>query len=313
LVQAVEEQVADRTAGSPMDPEIRWTSRSPREIAGELAEQGYIACRDTVRRILTDLLGLRRRQAVKNEAGSEFLFRDEQFQHIAARRTWYQRRGWPVVSIDTKKKELLGEFFRPGRASTDGVVRVLDHDFLPPGQRRLIPYGVYDVVQNEGFLFLATGTDTSELACDAVWRWWQRLGRRRYWHASGLLLLCDCGGSNGHRHHRFKEALHHLACDLRRDIEVAHYPPGCSKYNPIEHRLFCHVSRSWQSAVLRTIEVASQLAARVYTSTGLRLVPEIANRVYERGCQVSRDFLDNMPIDFHDFQPELNYTAPAWG
>jgi hypothetical protein len=312
LVPAVEEQVADRTAGSPVDPQIRWTSRSPREIAEKLAEQGYQACRDTVRRILTGVLGLRRRQAVKNEAGSEFPLRDEQFQHLTARRRWYERHGWPVISIDTKKKELLGEFFRPGRAYTDGVVRVLDHDFLPPGQSRLIPYGVYDVTRNEGLLFLARGADTSELACDAIRRWWQRLGRKRYWHASGLLVLCDCGGSNGHRHYRFKEALHGLACDLRRDIEVAHYPPGCSKYNPIEHRLFCHISRAWQSAVLRTIEVARELAARVCTSTGLQLITEIARHTYQKGQPVSRDFLNNLPIDFHHFLPELNYTAPSW-
>jgi hypothetical protein len=308
----VQEAVADRTAGSPVDPEIRWTNRSPREIACELAEQGYVACRDTVRRILTELLGLRRRQAVKDEAGREYPFRDEQFRHVARRRAWYERRGWPVISIDTKKKELLGEFFRPGRAYTDGVVRVLDHDFLPPGQTRLIPYGVYDVTRNEGLLLLATGADTSELACDAIWRWWQRLGRRRYWHASGLLVLCDCGGSNGHRHYRFKEELHSLACDLRRDVEVTHYPPGCSKYNPIEHRLFCHVSRAWQSAVLRTIEVARELAARVRTATGLRLVAELAEHVYEKGQKASRDFLHNLPIDFDDFLPELNYTAPSW-
>jgi hypothetical protein len=312
LVQAVDKAVADRTAGSPVDPQIRWTSRSPREIAEELAEQGFVVCRDTVRRILTGVLGLRRRQAVKNEAGCEFPFRDEQFQHIAARRRWYERRGWPVISIDTKKKELLGEFFRPGRAYTDGVVRVRDHDFLPPGQTRLIPYGVYDVRRNEGLLYLATGADTSALACDAIWRWWQRLGRKRYWHASGLLVLCDCGGSNGHRHYRFKEALHGLACDLNRDIEVAHYPPGCSKYNPIEHRLFCHISRAWQSAVLRTTEVARVLAARVQTSTGLQLVAEIARRIYEKGLQVSRDFVNNLPTNFNHFLPELNYTALSW-
>jgi len=309
LVEAVQEQVAERTAGSPVDPEIRWTHRSPQEIAEELAEQGYQAGCDTVRKILTDVLGLRRRQAVKNEAGSDYEFRDEQFQHIAARRRWYERRGWPVISIDTKKKELLGEFFRPGRAYTDGAVRVLDHDFLPPGQSRLIPYGVYDVRRNEGLLYLATGADTSELACDAIWRWWQRLGRKRYWHASGLLVLCDCGGSNGHRHYRFKEALHGLACNLNRDIEVAHYPPGCSKYNPIEHRLFCHISRAWQSVVLRTIQVARELAARVHTSTGLQLIPEIARRTYEKGQQVNREFLANMPIQFHKSLPELNYTA----
>lgn len=306
------EQVAERTAGSPVDPEIRWTSRSPREIAEALAEQGYSACRDTLRRIMTNLLGLRRRQAVKHEAGSEFAFRDEQFQHLAARRNWYEQRGWPVISIDTKKKELLGDFFRPGQAYTDGVVRVLDHDFLPTGQSRLIPYGVYDVTRNEGLLYLATGVDTSELACDAIWRWWQRLGRRRYWHASGLLVLCDCGGSNGHRQHRFKRALHELAGDLNRDIEVAHYPPGCSKYNPIEHRLFCHVARAWQSAVLRTIEVARDLAARVHTATGLRLLPEIARRTYAKTTPVSREFLDHPPLAFNDFLPQLNYTALAW-
>jgi Rhodopirellula transposase DDE domain len=309
LVEAVQEQVADRTAGSPVDPEIRWTSRSPQEIAEELAEQGYQACADTVRRILTEVLGLRRRQAVKNEAGQEYAFRDEQFQHLAARRRWYERKRWPVISIDTKKKELLGEFFRPGRAYTDGVVRVLDHDFPPPDQTRLIPYGVYDVARNEGLLYLAQGADTSELATDAIRRWWQRLGRQRYWHASGLLVLCDCGGSNGHRHYRFKEALHGLACDLKRDIEVAHYPPGCSKYNPIEHRLFCHISRAWQSAILRTVEVARQLADRVQTSTGLQLITEIARRTYAKGQQVSRDFLSNLPITFHTFLPELNYTA----
>ena len=312
MVEAVEEAVAERTAGSPVDPEVRWTSRSPQEIVAELAEQGYRACSDTVRRIMTDVLGLSRRQAVKCEAGSDYEFRDEQFQHIAARRAWYERRGWPVLSIDTKKKELLGEFFRSGQAYTDGVLKVLDHDFPPTSHSRLIPYGVYDVVRNEGLLLLATGSDTSQLACDAIRRWWQRQGRRHYWHASGLLVLCDCGGSNGHRLHCFKEQLHHLACDLRRDIEVAHYPPGCSKYNPIEHRLFCHLTRAWQGAVLRTIEVARDLTTRVHTTAGLTLITEIARRTYEKGRQVSRDFLAHMPIHFHDFLPNLHYTALSW-
>lgn len=312
LTEAVEAAVADRTAGSPVDPEVRWTNRSPQEISEELAEQGYAACADTVRKILTDELGLSRRQAVKNEAGRDYEFRDEQFRHIAARRAWYERRGWPVISIDTKKKELLGEFFRPGQAYTDGCLEVLDHDFPPAGQSRLIPYGVYDVTQNEGLLLLATGSDTSELACDAIRRWWHRQGRRWYWHASGILVLCDCGGSNGYRQHRFKEQLYYLACDLNRDIEVAHYPPGCSKYNLIEHRLFCHITRAWQGAVLRTIEVARDLARRVHTSTGLTLITEIARRTYEKGQQVSRDFLANLPIHFHNFLPDLNYTALSW-
>lgn len=313
LIEAVEEAVAERTAGSPVDAEIRWTNRSPREISAELAEQGFRASEDTVRHLLTEELGLSRRQAVKEESTREHPFRNEQFEHIARRRAWYERRGWPVLSIDTKKKELLGEFFRPGRAYTDGRFAVLDHDFPPDDQSRLIPYGVYDVTRNEGLLYLALGADTSDLACDAIWQWWRRLGSRHYWNAPRLLVLCDCGGSNGNRLHRFKEELHYLACDLCRTIEVAHYPPGCSKYNPIEHRLFCHVSRAWQGAALRTIDTACQLARRVATGTGLHLLPQIAQALYERGQQVSADFVEHLSIQFNRILPGLNYTAPAWG
>lgn len=296
-----------------MDEKIRWTNRSPAEIAQEVVEQGFSVCPDTVRTILSEELGLRRRQAVKDEAACNFRERDEQFRHIAWLRTWYERRGWPVISVDTKKKELLGDFFRPGRAYTDGVLHVQDHDFVT-SEQRLAPYGVFDTMHNEALLLLARGADTSELACDAIWRWWQRLGRPRYWRASGLLVLCDCGGSNGHRHHRFKENLCELAGRLHRDIRVAHYPPGCSKYNPIEHRLFCHVTRSLHSVVLRTIEIARELIARTTTASGLHVVAELARRAYLKGRKASAAFLEHMPIRRHDFLPELNYTAPAtWG
>jgi len=135
------------------------------------------------------------------------------------------------------------------------------------------------------------------------------LGRKQHWGVSRLLLLCDCGGSNGHRQHRFKEELCYLTRDLRLDIRVAHYPPGCSKYNPIEHRLFCHVSRALSAVVLKTIQVAKDFIGRTKTATGLRVVAEIARRMYQKGLKASRDFLDNNPILFHDFLPELNYTA----
>jgi hypothetical protein len=309
LVAALEQTIAQHTAGSPVDDGVRWTNRSPRDIAEELADHGFGVCPDTVRRLLVEELGLARRQAFKDEATRDFPFRDEQFQHIAQRRAWYERRGWPIISIDTKKKELLGDFFRPGRAYTDGLIRVLDHDFVTLGQGRMVPYGVYDVTHNEGLMLLALGSDTSELACDATRRWWERLGRRRYWHASGLLVLCDCGGSNGHRHYRFKEALHHLASWLNRPIEVAHYPPGCSKYNPIEHRMFSHVTRTMAGMVLKTLDLARDCIRRTTTSTGLHVLADIAHKTYEKGRQVARDFLHDMPILFNDFLPELNYTA----
>jgi hypothetical protein len=302
--------VADRLAGSPMDEAIRWTSRSPAEIADAVSEQGFEVSDDTVRTILTEEIGLRRRQAVKDEAGCNFPERDAQFRHIARRRAWYEDQGLPVVSIDTKKKEILGEFARPGQAYTDGLLHVADHDFVT-SEQRLVPYGVYDTVWNEGFFLLCRGADTSELACDAIGRWWQRLGRHYHDHADRILLLCDCGGSNGYRLLRFKEDLCALARRLGRDIEVAHYPPGCSKYNPIEHRLFCHVTRAMRCLVLRTIEIARTLIGRTTTTPGLHVVAEIARRTYVKGRKATAEFLSDPHITRHNFLPQLNYTASA--
>jgi hypothetical protein len=309
LVKAVADAVAEHTAGSPVDPNLLWTNRSPRKIAEEVAAEGFSVCADTVRRILTDALGLRVRQAIKDEATRKFPLRDEQFRHIARLQKSYHRRRCPVLSIDTKKKELLGDFFRPGTAYTDGEVHVLDHDFATQGDGRLVPYGVYDVYRNEGFMYLSVGPDTSRLACDAVWRWWQRLGQRRYRWFDGLLLLCDCGGSNGNRQHLFKEELHYLARDLGVPIRVAHYPPGCSKYNPIERRLFSQVTRTLQGVMLRTIEIAKRFMAHTATMTGLHVIAETARRTYFKGQKASVDFLNNMPVRFHHFLPELNYTV----
>ena len=301
--------MADHTAGSPVNPLLLWTNRSPREIADELARTGFEVGPDTVRTILTEDLGLSLRQAVKDEATCNFPQRDEQFEHIGRLRKTFQRVGCPVLSIDTKQKELLGNFYRKGRAYTNSRVHVLDHDFATQGHGRMVPYGVYDVARNEGLMYLSVGPDTSQLACDAIWRWWQRLGKRHYAGAKRLLLLCDCGGSNGYRQYLFKEALLELAGDLGMSIRVAHYPPGCSKYNPIEHRMFCHVTRVLRGVVLQTVEVAKQFIARTTTETGLRVVAEAARRVYQKGLRASAEFIQNMPIHFHRFLPDLNYTA----
>jgi hypothetical protein len=298
-------------AGSPVDEGTRWTNRSATDLTEELQDRGFQIGVDALRRILFEELGLSRRQAFKDEAGCHFPQRDEQFQYIAKLRAFYEQRDWPVLSIDTKKKEILGNFFHPGRAYTDGRVIVQDHDFVTSHQR-LVPYGAFDTRRNEGLMLLSRGSDTSRLACDAIGRWWQRLGKRHYWYAPRLLLLCDCGGSNGSRLHLFKEELCYLATDLQCDIQVAHYPPGCSKYNPIEHRMFCHVSRSLQAVILKTIEIARQYISRTTTNLGLRVVAEVARHTYEKGIKASRVFLADNPIVFDNFLPKLNYTAP-WG
>lgn len=305
----MEKLIERDTAGSPVKEGLRWTNRSPGELADELQDRGFAIGVDALRRILFNEMGLSRRQAFKDEAACDFPQRDEQFRFIARLRAKYERHGWPVLSIDTKKKEILGNFFHPGRALTDGRVIVRDHDFVT-SEQRLVPYGVFDTRRNEGFMLLSRGSDTCRLACDAIWRWWQRLGKRHYAYAPQLLLLCDCGGSNGNRQHLFKEELCYLAADLECDIQVAHYPPGCSKYNPIEHRMFCHVSRSLQAAVLKTIEIAREFISRTTTAMGLRVVAEVARSAYEKGLKASRDFLDTNPIAYNAFLPALNYTAP---
>jgi hypothetical protein len=308
-VPAVEAQLERDTAGSPVDENVRWTNRPVAQLAEELQDQGFEIGVDALRRILFDELNLSRRQAFKDEATCHYEHRDEQFQYLAELRDEYERRGWPVLSIDTKKKEILGNFFHPGRALTNGRVRVQDHDFVS-AEERLVPYGVFDTVRNEGLMYLARGADTCELVCDALRRWWQRLGEQHYWHAPRMLLLCDCGGSNGNRHWRFKEELCRLACELRCDIRVAHYPPGCSKYNPIEHRLFCHVSRALSAVVLQTIQIAKHFIGRTSTALGLRVIAEIARRMYPKGLKATPEFVAHPPIEFDTFLPELNYTAP---
>jgi hypothetical protein len=279
-------------------------------LAEEMREIGFDVTDDTMRRILIEELGLSRRQAFKYESVCRFPQRDEQFLQISDLREEYERHDWPVISIDTKKKEILGNFWHAGSAYTDGRVVVRDHDFVT-AQDRLVPYGVYDVRRNEALMLLARGADTCELACDAIWRWWKRLGEKHYQFAPRLLVLCDCGGSNGYRQHRFKEELCYLASDLGCDIRVAHYPPGCSKYNPIEHRLFCHVTRSLRAAVLKTIDIAKWFIARTKTATGLRVVAEIARRGYDKGLKASDAFLSSNPIQLEAIVPALNYTAPA--
>lgn len=310
LIPAVEALIEKDTAGSPVDADIRWTNRSAVDLAEELQKQGFEIGPDALRRILFDELSLSRRQAYKDESARNYPYRDEQFEHIAKLRAKYEKHGWPVLSIDTKKKEILGNFFHSGRAMTNGRLKVQDHDFVT-AEQRLVPYGVFDTVRNEGLMYLACGSDTSELACDAIWRWWQRMGRHHYLYAPRLLLLSDCGGSNSNRHLRFKEDLCDLASDLWMNIDVAHYPPGCSKYNPIEHRLFCHVSRAIQAVILKTIEVARDFIARTKTALGLRVVAEIAGRTYEKGRQATSHFLANNPIQYNRFLPEFNYTAPC--
>lgn len=299
-----------QTAGSPVEPGRLWTNRSPSKLVEELAEAGFDLSPNTVSRLLHDELGLSRRSIAKTLSMGASPDRNAQFERIAELKAEYLEKRWPVISIDTKKKELLGDFSRDGQAWTDGVVKAFDHDFPSAGSGKVIPYGVYDLAQNNALVLLAQGSDTGELACNALRRWWIRLGKKKYWHASGLLVLADSGGSNGRRVPLFRERLCELAKWLRRPIRVAHLPPYCSKYNPIDHRLFCHLTRSLKGLMTRSIETIRDAFARTTTSTGLSVVVELARRTYHAGVKPSDWFIENEPILRDEHLGAYNYTAP---
>jgi len=307
LVPQLKKLVEDHTAGSPVQTGRVWTSRSCESFSEALAERGFSVGANTVDDLLRNELGLSRRKMEKTLAMGQTADREAQFQRMSNWKRYFLARGWPVLSIDTKKKELLGRFERPGEAWTNGRLRAWDHDFPSSSWGKVIPYGVYDLAANEALVYLAQGADTGELAVDAIRRWWYRLGKRRYDATSPILLLADCGGSNGYRVPLFRQQLHMLSQLLGRTFRVCHLPPYCSKYNPIDHRLFCHLSRSLQAMQLTSIEVVYEAIHQTNTRTGLRVVCELAKRPYAAGTKARADFRANEPTIRDDRLSAYNY------
>lgn len=312
LVDQLKEVVAGHTAGSSVEPGRLWTNRSPREIAEELGEQGISVSANTVDRLLREELRLSHRALAKTLPTGASVDRQPQFQRMLELRAEFLQKGWPVLSIDTKKKELLGDFYRPGRAWSEALGRALDHDFTSLATGKVIPYGVYDLAYQEALVMLAKGADTGELAAAAVRRWWHRLGKRRYSQRDPILLLADCGGSNGYRVPLFRERLSWLAQELGLTFRVCHIPPYCSKYNPIDHRLFCHLTRSLSGLLLKSIEVIRDAFARTTTSTGLKVVVEVARRIYQAKIKPQLEFTQHEPTRRDPLLQAYNYViTPA--
>jgi Rhodopirellula transposase DDE domain len=298
----------DHTAGDPMRADVKWTNLSRRQIAKRLAELGTPASRGVVAQLLHKH-GYRRRKALKKATMGQHPDRDAQFENIAGLKKEYLEAGLPVISIDTKKKELLGNFYRPGVIDTQETIIVNDHDFSSKGNGTLIPHGIYDVAKNQGYLHLNTSHDTSELACDSIALWWEEHGRKDYLPAKKLLVLCDSGGSNSASTYIFKQDLQALANRLGLEIRVAHYPSYCSKYNLIDHRLFPHVTRACKGAILDTAETAKYYMEKTETNTGLKVLVRFLNKAYQTGRKYAKAFKKTMTIVFHDLLPKWNYTA----
>jgi hypothetical protein len=289
------------TAGDPMREEVIWTNLTKTEIAERLAKTSTPVSVNIVTQLLADA-EYRRRQLRKTLAMGSAPRRNDQFERIGALLDEYENSPNPMLSIDSKKKESLGPYFRPGMLFSPQDVPVYDHDFLHASEGVLLTYGLYDLKRNVGHLYLGLSHDTSEFACDNVYRWWMRFGRWCYPFATSLLLLCDCGGSNDYRRYLFKQELQRLADRMQLPVRVAHYPPYTSKYNPIEHRLFPHVTRACAGVSLTDPAMAVQLMRKTRTRTGLRVTVEVVNKY-------SAEFRRTMPIVFDDDLSAWNYIA----
>jgi len=298
----------DHTAGDPMREDVQWTNLSRRRISRQLKELGTPAGKNVVSRLLHEH-GYRRRKPQKKRTMGQHADRNAQFENIAELKEQYLSAGHPVISIDTKKKEMLGNFHRDGVTDAVAPTIVNDHDFASASDGKVIPHGIYDVAKNEASVHLNGSCDTSELACDSIGLWFDEQGGTDYPDATELLVLCDGGGSNSSSHYIFKEDLQALSNRLGLKIRICHYPPYCSKYNPIEHRVFPHVTRACQGVPLETIETAKHYMEKTETTKGLKVVVRMLNKVYKTGRKYTKDFKQTMTIQFDQYLPKWNYTA----
>lgn len=258
--------------------------------------------------------GLKRRSYLKDASAKEVPFRNEQFEKIAQLKATFLDAGLPVFSIDVKHKELIGNFFRDGKYYDCKHRKVNDHDFASQAKGIVIPHGIYDIADNFGYLTLGTSKDTSQFFCDNLEAYWRSDFQWKYANADWMLLLCDGGGSNSSRHYIVKQDLYLLAQKLDMNIVVAHYPPYCSKWNPIEHRLFCHVHRAWDATIFHNIQIVKERAELTSTKTGLGVKVTINDKKYLTKRKVNPSFKENIQnyVTFDEVLPLWNYHfSPA--
>ena len=310
IAQALEDLVAPQTRGDPMSP-LRWTLKSTSRLAAELTSRGHPVSARTVAALLKasdySLQGNR-----KTREGGKHVDRDAQFGHINTRVAAAQSRGQPVVSVDAKKKELVGDFKNGGREwrpkGKPEEVRVYDFIDKATDKGRVTPYGVYDLTANEGWVSVGTDHDTARFAAQTILKWWQEMGRGRYPQATELLITADGGGSNSSRCRLWKVALQELANTTGLTLHVSHFPPGTSKWNKIEHRLFCHVTQNWRGKPLVSHELIVKLIGSTTTNSGLKVKAALDTARYESGIKISDKELDAVRIERDDFHGEWNYS-----
>jgi len=308
VIQQIQDTIKNRTAGDPMRQEVVWTDLTPQEISKSLQEHAICAGPRIVRRILAGR-GFARRQMLKVLPGGDSPHRGVQFRHLAHVIQAFLEAGNPVLSIDTKKKEYLGTLYRDGKVYCQQALKAFDHDFPSLATGVIIPHGISDLARNQGWIHVGLSRDTTAFACDSLRLFWHGDGQRLSPHASAILLLCDGGGSNSCHKHLFKEDLQGVVNDIAVPIRVAHYPAYCSKFNPIERRLFSHVTRACQGVLFDSLQTVLGLMQKTKTQQGLTVTVRVLDKLYEGGRTVSEAFKQNMPIVFENLLPKWNYWA----
>ena len=313
LLRDLEALVDPVTRGDPMSP-LRWTCKSAAKLAEGLLSRGHAVSERTVNRLLHDL-GYSLQSNRKTIEGRQHPDRDAQFRYINRRVRAFQRQGQPVVSVDTKKKELVGPYRNGGREwqPKGEPEEVKVHDFIDKGAGKAIPYGVYDMAANAGWVSVGVDHDTAEFAVESLRRWWRNMGSRVYPQAKRLLITADGGGSNGTRCRLWKVELQRLADETGLDISVCHFPPGTSKWNKIEHRMFCHITENWRGRPLVSREVVVNLIGSTTTKTGLEIRAELDSGSYPVGREVTEQQMEGLSIKREKFHGEWNYTIRPRG
>jgi hypothetical protein len=309
LLQALDELVDPDTRGDPESP-LRWTCKSTRQLADALAGRGFQVSDDTVGRLLKQQRYTLQR-TLKTQEGAQHPDRDQQFRYVNEQAKAHLTDGQPVVSVDTKKKELVGRYANGGAEwqPTGWPERVGVHDFPDPTLGKAIPYGVYDLGANTGWVSVGCDHDTAAFAVASLRRWWETMGKALYPTAGRLLVTADAGGSNGYRIRAWKTELAAFAAEIGLQVTVCHFPPGTSKWNKIEHRLFSHISMNWRGRPLISHEVIVELIAATTTHPGLRVYAELDRGRYPLGVKVSDRELAAAPLRRHDWHGEWNYTV----
>lgn len=304
---ALERLVDPLTRGDPTSP-LRWTCKSRAKLAATLSNDGWSVSSTTVGRLLHEL-GYSLQSVRKSREGDSHPDRNEQFEHINATAASFLSRKQPVISVDTKKKELVGDFKNAGREWQPQATpeKVLVHDFPGDAIGKAIPYGVYDMARNEAWVNVGRDHDTPKFAVASIRQWWKMMGKRAYPEATQLFITADAGGSNGYRSLAWKHELQRFADDARLSIRVSHFPPGTSKWNKIEHRLFCHITQNWRGKPLRTFETLVDLIGNTSTAAGLRVKANLDSRKYRTGVEITKAQMSGLALHPHEFHGEWNY------